>query len=186
MRTFIALPLPDVIINDAFKVREQLETRTTKVKWVEKGNYHITVKFLGDTKAEFIDNLYINLANITKNVSTINLKTSKIGFFPNERQPRVIWLGVNGELNKLNKFASKIDYFLSDKGYKEERQRSFHITLGRIRDGADYELLRKQVALVNNKFVARDFIIDRVDFLESHLTSGGPIYKTHKSFYFAS
>lgn len=184
MRTFIAIPLPESIIEHTFDIRNKLDILTTDVKWVEKENYHITLKFLGETNRDIINNIYVYLDMITKDMPIIKLKTSQISFFPNYKRPRVIWLGVDGELDKANNLGERIDYFLTEEGYAEERKRDFHITLGRIKTDNSQKSLIDKMLNINNEIINKNFIVDRLNFMESQLTPKGPIYNIHKSFKF--
>lgn len=184
MRTFIAIPVPQDIKEMAASVRKSLEGTGADVKWVEEENYHITVKFLGDIDPQMVDNIYIHLNTISENYHSFALKVKGIGFFPNANHPRVIWLGINGELEKANLLGERIDTFLSEEGFEPERKRSFHLTLGRIRSPKGQKELLEEVNKLNKNIKSRTFLVNKIDFMESRLTPQGPNYILHKSFWF--
>jgi 2'-5' RNA ligase len=59
-----------------------------------------------------------------------------MGTFPNRRSPRVIWLGLKGEVERLSLFRDALQQGLIEFGVKAEK-RPFrpHLTLGRFRKG---------------------------------------------------
>ncbi|NLB89145.1 MAG: RNA 2',3'-cyclic phosphodiesterase [Syntrophomonadaceae bacterium] len=183
MRTFIAIPIPQDIREMAADVRNSLEKTGADVKWVEEENYHITLKFLGDIDQQIANNIYIHLNSISENYHSFVLKVRGIGFFPNANQPRVIWLGVNGELEKANLLGERIDAHLTEEGFEPERKRSFHLTLGRIRSKRGQKELLDETNKLNKIIKSRSFLVNKIDFMESRLTPQGPNYILHKSFW---
>ena len=56
--------------------------------------------------------------------------------FPNPRRPRVLWVGLEGDLNALAGLQAAVEQAVTGLGYAaEERPFSPHITLGRVRRG---------------------------------------------------
>ena len=47
-RTFLALPLDEGIVNRLVKVQQALADSGAQVRWVERENLHLTLKFLGN------------------------------------------------------------------------------------------------------------------------------------------
>lgn len=183
MRTFIAIPIPEDIKKMAADVRNNLEPIGADVKWVEEENYHITMKFLGDVDQEMVNNIYVHLNTISENYHSFALQVKGIGFFPNLNHPRVIWLGVSGELDKASLLGERIDTYLIEEGFEPEKKRSFHLTLGRIRSKKNQKELLDEVHKLNKLIKSRTFLVNKIDFMESKLTPKGPNYILHKSFW---
>lgn len=183
MRTFIAIPIPQDIREMALGIRNNLEAIGADVKWVEEENFHITMKFLGEVDQDLVNNIYVHLNTISENFHSFALKVKGIGFFPNANQPRVIWLGINGELDKANLLGEKIDTYLIEEGFEPEKKRSFHLTLGRIRSKKGQKDLLNEVYKLNKVIKSKSFLVNKIDFMESKLTPQGPNYILHKSFW---
>lgn len=183
MRAFIAIPIPQDIKEVAADVRSSLEKTGADVKWVEQDNYHITMKFLGEIDQQIANNINAHLNTICENYRSFVLKVRGIGFFPNANQPRVIWLGINGELEKANLLGERIDTYLTEEGFEPERKRSFHLTLGRIRSKKGQKELLDEANKLNKLIKSRTFVVNKIDFMESKLSSQGPSYILHKSFW---
>jgi 2'-5' RNA ligase len=93
---------------------------------------HITLKFLGEIPEQRINTIKQALGTIV--VSSFPLSFSKLGCFPNERRPRVIWIGIDQGYEELRLLAKEVDQKLSELGFpKEKRRFSPHLTLGRVK-----------------------------------------------------
>jgi 2'-5' RNA ligase len=65
------------------------------------------------------------------------LHTANLGVFPRPQAPRVVWLGVDGELAKLRALQADVERFVAPLGFPaEQREFSPHLTLGRTDKGA--------------------------------------------------
>ena len=104
-----------------------------KFKWVDYSNYHLTLKFLGETSENLIPQIDNVLKNIAKNNQKFSIQLSGIGVFKNISNPRVLWIGIN-ESEELNSLFNSIEDKLSLLGFKKEK-RDFnpHLTIARIK-----------------------------------------------------
>jgi 2'-5' RNA ligase len=61
-----------------------------------------------------------------------SLQTGELGMFPNYRRPRVVWLGVEGDVEVLAQLQVAVEQYIAPLGFPTE-QRPFnpHLTLGR-------------------------------------------------------
>src|SRR4051812_3997953 len=88
--------------------QRQLATRGWPVRWVEPVLAHITLQFYGATPAALVPALTAQLANIARGARTLTLSTSGVSVFPSPGRPRVIWLGLSGELAELSALAQEV------------------------------------------------------------------------------
>ena len=59
--------------------------------------------------------------------------------FSQQAQPWVVWMGLNGDIEKAEFLAERIDAYVQDLGFEPEKIHRFHITLGRIRSERNVE-----------------------------------------------
>jgi len=181
MRTFIAIDIPENIKKGLINFTEKCRSlQSDGIKYVEKGNMHITLKFLGELSEEQIENLSRDLAFIKFKAFPISVKTT--GAFPNIFFPRVIWAGIFPVENLLEIF-SKIESASINNGIPaEERPFSPHITLARIKSRADkgWADFLKQ----NNNLDFGSFMPDGFSLYKSELNKSGPVYTKLKHFLF--
>jgi 2'-5' RNA ligase len=106
----------------------------------------------------------------------VTLQTGQIGAFPSTRRPRVVWLGLVGDLVNLERLAADVDEVSAELGFpKEERRFRAHITIGRLQNREDppedFEPIVADIGLP-----AVDVPVDRVQLIRSVLGPEGPEY----------
>lgn len=180
MRTFISIAIPEKVRIMAKETKERLAASNSDVKWVDPKNYHLTIKFLGDVGDETINQIKDKAHNVSETCPPFELNTTGMGFFPNRIRPRVIWLGIGGELEKAAFLCDRVDNYLYELGFEPERQHRFHLTLGRLRSETGVENMLKIAASINFKPVM--FKVNEFHLMESVLMPTGPIYKNIDSF----
>ncbi len=182
MRIFLAIPVSEDIKELASQARRELESSGADVKWVERCNYHLTLKFLGEVDPTMVELIKDRLEQVAESCPPFRLTFSKLGFFPGHTRPRVVWIGVGGEMDKAEFLGERIDAYLGELGFEAEKKRSFHLTLGRIRSDRNLENLlerTRQEGVVN---VGRDCQVEKFLLMESILSSSGPQYRVKGSY----
>jgi 2'-5' RNA ligase len=181
IRTFFAIELPTLTLEQIEKQLFDLKNSIRqKIKWVAIGSMHITIKFIGEFNLEHQSSIQKNLRSHLSGLGLIKLSFGKMGVFPNIRNPRVAWLGLNGP-GQLIKLARTVNLITSNYGYSyENRSFSPHLTIGRVRNNVssiDRELIGQMI--VNYRFKEIEpFITNRLSFIKSSLTPIGPVYST--------
>lgn len=176
-RGFIAVEI------DAFpKLLEfEREIRGTgaNIKLVEPENVHITLKFLGDTNEDLIEEIDGIINDAVQNIEPFNIKLEGAGVFPNQNYIKVIWLGIKrGE--QLENIAQKIDEQLHKIGFKKEKRKfSAHLTIARVRSAKNKEKLLQIIEKYKDSEFA-EINVDSIKLKKSELTPEGPIYTNLK------
>jgi len=182
MRMFVAIPVPDSVKQHARMVRNELGASRPDIKWVEYQNYHLTLKFLGEVNISDLPILKENLTRVADSAPAFNLSAGGLGYFPNRTRPRVIWLGIKGELEKAEFLAERVDAYLSSLGFEEEREHRFHLTLGRVRSDTNLPALQKIAEQMKVKGKLTAFKVETFNLMMSSLSSGGPVYSILDTF----
>ncbi len=185
MRTFIAVEiqhgLADKIYEFILKSKQQI--KSNKISWVKKENLHITLKFLGEASDKEVEVVRDVLNEVVKNFSKFSFFVKDIGVFPNIRNARVIWLGIEDEKNNLSLLSKIINEELLRKGLqKENKDFVSHITIGRIKNLANSSEIEKYIH--NN--LGLNFgenTTEFITFFQSILKPEGPIYLPIEKFY---
>ena len=180
VRAFIAIELPDSIRSLLDQVQQELKSLRLKARWVRAENIHLTLKFLGDIDAGDIDNIGGAMADTAADSAPLALKIGGIGFFPGIKRPRVIWVGLGGDIPNLLNLQRNLEDRLVPVGYaKEKRSFKAHLTLGRIRQAANPEtirrILKEYIELGDHQFMA-----DRIILFKSVLKPSGAVYSPLK------
>lgn len=180
MRTFLAITIPDNIKDYARQIKNELIVTQPDIKWVEYQNYHLTVKFLGDVNNQAVNEIRHNMRIMSDNCPQFRLSVGNVGFFPGKVRPRVVWLGMEGELEKAVFLATRVDDYLGTIGFDPERSHRFHLTLGRVRSDRNIDsMLKKTWQIKKNglSFMVNDFCL-----VESRLSPSGPEYRIIEKF----
>jgi 2'-5' RNA ligase len=180
IRSFIAIELPEEARSGLGKLRNELErVEHTFVKWVNPEGIHLTLKFLGSIPSKQVAEVGEAMEGATREISPFHLEISGLGAFPNLKQPRVLWVGISGELDKLLGLQRNIDSALSPLGFtKEERPFVPHLTLARIRERASPGERRTFGELVVSTIFEDKYhiAVDAISLMRSQLTPAGAIY----------
>ena len=181
IRTFIAFKLPKNIISSIKKIQEDIKSCAVKAKWINPENIHLTLKFLGNINHTDIERISETIIDTVKGHSPISLAAKGIGVFPNIKRPRVIWVGITGEIEKLTGIQKDIEKNLEELGFPREK-RSFkgHLTLGRIKGKINPKKLLDTMKKFE-RFKSESFIADKVFLFKSELKSTGSVYTELKS-----
>lgn len=181
IRAFIAFDLPKDILESIGNVQEQVKKRGTKFRWVPFTNIHLTMKFIGDIHVDLVDKVSNIMAESAEGFSTISLYASGIGVFPGLHRPRVLWIGIDGEIDRLYRLQKTLDEKLSTIGIPtEKRPFQGHLTIGRAKEGMNMESLKESLRAFYD-FQTRPFGINEMKLFQSELSPTGAVYSCMKS-----
>lgn len=175
-RTFIAINLDSEIREYLFSIKNNLNLDESKIKWVDKNNLHITLKFLGYISPEQIRLINLGLKEIINKCSPFIIKlSSDIGVFPSYKMPRIIWVGIKEGANELKKLYNSIEIILYNNGFsKENKVFSGHITIGRVKYIKDKNNLINFLKNMHVECLSQE--VKSIELMESKLAPNGPIY----------
>ena len=175
LRTFIGLPL--TLSQDILDARAELmsELDGERISWVDPGKYHVTLRFIGDTKVPEVKEIGQALHTRLRIPDEATLDLTGLASFGPSKRPRVIWVGFE-ETEFFISLKSEVDHILEAIGIGTENQ-SFraHLTLGRVRSLKNLNHFYKTVQEMNPKFLGR-VRFEKLVYFQSVLGNGGPQY----------
>ena len=179
IRCFIAIELPDDIREGLGKVIAGLKSSQLDVKWVDPFSIHLTLNFLGYVAPDRIAEITEAIADAATGVPPFFLEIKKLGVFPNLNRVRVVWVGVEGETDKLLQFQKRLETNLDILGFPpEERDFTPHLTLARVRENVSPEERRELgqlIAATGAPTIGR-FTATTVSLMRSQLARTGAVY----------
>ncbi|HMM43403.1 MAG TPA: RNA 2',3'-cyclic phosphodiesterase [Thermomicrobiales bacterium] len=174
-RVFAAVPVSDGVRALMGDIQDALIPRGWRVKWVRPELAHLTLKFYGNIETERLPELSERLARVAASGRPLRMRTTTVGAFPSASQPRVLWLGLAGDVEPLAALATQVEDASVGYGKPENRPFAPHVTLARLRDGAatpaDFATAASGLHLAPVSFA-----IDRLRLIRSVLGPGGPAY----------
>jgi 2'-5' RNA ligase len=180
VRSFIAIELPEAVKTGLQQLQAQLTLpQYSFVKCVAPEGMHLTLKFLGNISANKVTDITGAMEQASQGVSPFQLQITEVGAFPNLKRPRVLWVGIKGEVDKLVSWQQRLDNGLVPLGFaKEARPFTPHLTLARLRDNCspvDSLHLGETVANAQVK-VNYKFTVTSLNLMRSQLLPTGAVY----------
>jgi RNA 2',3'-cyclic 3'-phosphodiesterase len=132
VRLFVALELREDVRQRLGELISRLKPAGRGARWVRPEAMHITLKFIGHVEPEKRAEIRAALEPI-RSRQAVEMRFRGVGFFPDERRPRVVWCGMEATKN-LSVLAGQIETALEPLGIAPE-SRDFvpHLTLARFR-----------------------------------------------------
>ncbi len=137
IRSFLAFELPPDIKRIILGVSRAGKELPLDLAWVKSGNIHLTMVFMGNVLDDKIQSIGETVKKVCAGYDPFDVSPGGLGFFGNRRHPRVLWMGLNGDVHRMGRFRDALQKNLKPFGIKTER-RPFkpHLTLGRFKKGA--------------------------------------------------
>lgn len=181
MRTFIAIELSQEIKEYLTSLQNKLKISKADVRWVEPKNIHLTLKFLGEIDENKLGQISVTIEEVAKENNRFTLSLAKLGAFPNEKSPRIIWVGLGNGASEAKHIANLLEEKLDRIGIpKETREFSSHITIGRAKSNLNQMQLVKEMGKLLNIDCGLEFAVKKITLFKSTLTPKGPTYEILK------
>jgi len=163
MRAFIAIDLPEELTGKIPDLQKDLG------KFAEgsfqKGNFHLTLKFLGEIKEA---DEAVKALDVLKAMPRFKIQLANLGVFPSEKYIRVVWIGITQGAEELEKMSKSLNDSLGKKeGFVP------HLTIARVAKVLDkkglLEYLKKPIDLGS-------FEASKVHLYKSELSPKGAVH----------
>ena len=175
IRSFFAVELRSKpIIKKITAYQEKLLETGGRIKLVEPGNLHFTLKFLGDIEENILPELQKETEKIS--IEKFNIEYKGIGCLPGFHRINTIYVGVNEGKEQLTDLARQIENACSKFDLrKEKRPYKAHLTIGRVKYPGDKQLLIDTIKAQQEELFGK-VEITSFQLKKSVLTPQGPIY----------
>lgn len=189
MRVFVAIDISDEVKKEVEKLYKVLKKKHWKVKWEPVEKLHFTLAFLGFIDEPALQLIKLACQKAVKDFYPFGVSFKGLGCFPDYDYPRVIWLGLKGDLKSLAALQKKVVRGLKNIGIFEglseralkglKRPFSPHVTLGRVRKEVRAKE-RREIGRQLERFRIYDLgskiLVDRLVVYESKLFRTGAVY----------
>ncbi len=177
IRSFLAFELPLRIKEQVGEISKELQQSRLPVRWVKVENIHLTIVFLGSVTEETIAGVMLKAGPIAERFSAFQIRLNSVGAFPNWRRPRVLWIGLDGEIGGLSGLRDELQAALEEFGFKREN-RPFrpHLTLGRFKGALNRVEELKWILDRFHDISSDDDYLKELVLFKSDLRPAGPIY----------
>ena len=176
IRTFVAVLIAEEIRDKISEAQEALKQLAPRINWVAPGNFHVTLKFLGNVHEDSLPDLCSAVEKAVEGLKPFDIAFGDLGAFPNPRSARVVWAGIREGGKALSSLAGAVEDELAELGFeREDRPFRAHVTIGRVKDSKTLGRLAEGIKEVN----AQDLGAQRVEsvcIMQSELLREGPRY----------
>ncbi len=180
VRAFLAFELPERVRSQLAAAREELKRELPQSRWTRPEGWHLTLKFLGETRPPVMALLAAGLSPRIHGLGGVRVELGGAGFFPTSVRPRVAWVG--GTARGAERVVTAVEEAAEAAGFaRERRQWSVHLTQARLKSQwpqrAVDRFLEWGSGLDLEAFVCRE-----VALLKSDLRPGGAVYTALERF----
>jgi RNA 2',3'-cyclic 3'-phosphodiesterase len=191
-RCFIAIRLEHASQATLQAFLKDIQRRLPGARWVKPTNAHLTLKFLGDVDQDRLERIATIIKLACNGMHCTTLEMRGLGVFPSMKSPRILWLGLAGNLTSLTTTVQQLDEHLEELGWHKEKQTWVpHITLarfdrianrrtaGRTNDPSRQETRERLLEILEQNAGEKvgTLHVSSVDLMESKLTPSGSIYR---------
>jgi 2'-5' RNA ligase len=180
LRLFVAIALPEIVRDEILSAQRELPPLVPRevARWTRPDQLHLTLRFLGNVPADALEALKQVVGAVCRNASPLSLCAQGIGFFPNPRLPRVIWVGINDSEAQLVDLQKRIETAVGPYS-PEPGEKNFtgHVTLGRLKNPRPSDV--RDLAARARPYATRTFghwTALEIEIIRSELSSFGARY----------
>lgn len=181
IRTFVAIPIYGLSTLEKWMDYLKGLDLPGRIKWNDSGQWHLTLKFIGDVEETELDCLIISLQGHLADCFAGEVTFEGTGFFGSRDNPRVLWVGTR-DSEWLKDLKEMVEQGVSvlDLPYDGRPFRP-HLTIARIKSLKETSLLFEETDKKKNITWGVQ-TVKEVVLYRSRLTSDGPVYSVIERF----
>ncbi|MBN2568602.1 MAG: RNA 2',3'-cyclic phosphodiesterase [Deltaproteobacteria bacterium] len=177
LRAFLAAEIPPNVKNSIRRIQEQLAPLMQGIRWTKPEGIHLTLKFFGNISESDIPCISRAVEREAAVTVPVTLNAHSIGAFPGLSRPRVLWMGLEGDTDRLCKLHEAIDSDLQQCGFqKDVRLFNPHLTLGRAKTQRGIYSGIREIMAEKERYNAGQFEVSGITLFRSDLKPDGPLY----------
>lgn len=177
MRLFFAVPISETVRGIVKRSIESFPVVDPPWKWIDPENYHITLKFLGETDESLLERLLEAGREVARSATPFELAFGSFGAFPSISRPRVLLFRAESGVELLARMAESLEERLEPLGFERERRRfKAHLTLARVKRPLGRDIIEELENVPPLPEEARQKV-DRIVLVRSVLTRSGAVYE---------
>jgi 2'-5' RNA ligase len=133
LRLFVAIEIDDAVRSLAQSAAESLAAAGVVGRFELPEKMHVTVAFLGSTAEPNLPAVAQALKDASAACRPFTLDFERLGAFPSERRPRVVWIGPAQENTAFAACAGRVRDAFKPLGFSFEHDASAHVTICRLK-----------------------------------------------------
>lgn len=135
MRFFLAIDLPAKNQQELIKLQQYVDQYIPNCRFTDPEKFHLTLAFIGNQPDDLQQPLAEMLQNAVQGIEPFTVTPAYLDAFPQIHQPKVIWAGVKGDVDKLFIIRERIKDGLEKLGLMiDERRYTPHIAIAKVKN----------------------------------------------------
>jgi RNA 2',3'-cyclic 3'-phosphodiesterase len=133
-RLFVGIELDPTARAGCAAAAEQLQRTGFSARYEEPGKLHVTLAFLGNVAAEGYDAIAAALTSAAAGCVPFAVTLDKLGAFPHERKPRVVYVGAREQGRAFRSLANGVRAAYLALGFTFKDDAVAHVTIARVKE----------------------------------------------------
>jgi 2'-5' RNA ligase len=136
MRLFAGVEIDERLREHCVAIQARLQRANFSARYEEREKMHVTLAFLGNVAPLGLHEIERALEAVASATHAFAVRFDRIGAFPNERRPRVVWLGSRAQNPSFRALAQTLRAAYRELGFAFDEDPVAHVTLARVKGGA--------------------------------------------------
>ena len=179
-RVFISLNLSAAAQKEIQRLTEKLHKFHWPVRWEKTEKVHLTLAFIGNLPVSKLVHLQSAVEKGSVGMKPFEITFKGLGSFPDFINPRIVWMGLKGDLKSLAALQKSILGELEKAGFRfDEKPFVPHMTIGRVKKGISKGALRdlgKKISKMRKIDFQSRILVESVAVMKSELRRTGSVH----------
>ncbi|NIO21490.1 MAG: RNA 2',3'-cyclic phosphodiesterase [Candidatus Aenigmarchaeota archaeon] len=171
MRCFLAVDLNKDLAKQVKEIQNEIISMNLDIKLVEPENLHFTLKFLGEVEEDEVDVIKKSVERGLRGNYVFKINIQGLCYFGSPKHIKTLWLDVDEGKDDFVKLVKNMNDCLNI----GEKNKSPHLTIGRVKSGRNRDLLLDFINKHKDVKIGEMAVKD-VKLKSSVLTRNGPVY----------
>lgn len=133
-RLFIGIELDDAARARCSAVSDALSATGFAARYEASDKLHVTLAFLGNVERGQYDSIAAAHTEVAARSVQFTLQLDKAGAFPNERRPRVVYVGARDQGAAFRSLATTVQSAYAELGFSFKEDPVAHVTIARVKE----------------------------------------------------
>jgi RNA 2',3'-cyclic 3'-phosphodiesterase len=108
-RVFVGVVAPAEVGTAIDRAIAPWRERFPRARWVPSVDRHVTLKFLGTTSDQIIEEVHQPVGDVAATAAPFRARLAGLGAFPSSRRARVLWVGISDGGSRFSSLARSLD-----------------------------------------------------------------------------
>jgi 2'-5' RNA ligase len=135
IKLFAGIELTPTVRKACAAIADRLRASGLNARFEAAEKLHITLAFLGWVDPEASAEISEALKRAAQSCAPFDLSLDKLGAFPHERKPRVVWVGASEQGEPFRDLSRAAREEFETLGFSFDKEPVAHVTIARVKGG---------------------------------------------------